>query len=136
MNRRAVITAAAAISVTVLAGGSAIAANVGILGNGDRGPVGELSPIAVRTDPSAPATGTGATVETVYVDGTAPGTAATGTTPTSAGAAGTTPGTRYDDDFDDIFEDRDDHDDRRGEDDDHRGEDRDDDEHAEDHDDD
>ncbi|MCZ7536761.1 MAG: hypothetical protein M5T61_13255 [Acidimicrobiia bacterium] len=45
MDRRKIIATAGAITVTVLAGSTAIAANVGILGNGANNPVGKLSPV-------------------------------------------------------------------------------------------
>jgi hypothetical protein len=66
MERRKAITAAAAASLTLLAGAGGIALNSGIVGAGGDGKVGKLSPV---TATSAPAT--------VYVDEPTSSTAAT-----------------------------------------------------------
>jgi len=78
MDRRTIIATAGAITLTVLAGSTAIAANVGILGNGSKAPVGQLSPIVKRDTTSTAARAERAKaavtstlppqVETIYVD--------------------------------------------------------------------
>lgn len=70
MDRRTVITTAGAITLTVLAGSTAIAANVGILGRQQKDPVGELSPVATleTTVTSSTAVTVPPEVETVYID--------------------------------------------------------------------
>jgi len=94
MDRRTIIATAGAITLTVLAGSAAIAANVGILGDSSKGPVGQLSPIvsfeptstaprARHADTSAVTTTTlPAQVETVYVDEYVP--ASGGSSPAAA----------------------------------------------------
>ncbi len=89
MDRRTAITTAVAITVTTLAGGSAIAANVGILGADETGNVGELSPVAVRSEDTTPTTDAGVTVETVYVDETVPGPVGATPAPTAPAPAPT-----------------------------------------------
>ncbi|GIU88704.1 MAG: hypothetical protein KatS3mg009_3219 [Acidimicrobiia bacterium] len=150
MDRRTAITTAVAITVTTLAGGSAIAANVGILGADETGNVGELSPVAVRSEDTTPTTDAGVTVETVYVDETVPGPVGATPAPTAPAPAPTAapppathdgePGHVFDDlddldDLDDHHDDDhdDDHDDEHdGDEDEHEHED----EHEDEHDDD
>ena len=94
MDRRTIIATAGAITLTVLAGSTAIAANMGILGDSPKAPVGQLSPVvnlqttstAETAEPARSRAATTSTlppqVETVYVDEYLPGT---------AGSAGSSP---------------------------------------------
>ncbi len=96
MDRRTIIATAGAITLTVLAGSTAIAANVGILGSSPKTPVGQLSPVAsLETPPtgegaararsvdrSATTSTLPAQVETIYVDEYVPAS------PRSAGSSG------------------------------------------------
>jgi len=71
MDRRTIVATAGAATLTVLAGTAAIAANVGILGQRAKEPVGQLSPVA-QVRPAVPVSTSPTTaaprVETVYVD--------------------------------------------------------------------
>jgi hypothetical protein len=78
MDRRTALATAGAVALTALAGATAIAANVGILGRTPAPPhVGDLSPIAeVRSD-SATSVPQRVTVETIVVDEPLPTTTTT-----------------------------------------------------------
>lgn len=95
MDRRTIIATAGAITLTVLAGSTAIAANVGILGSSPKTPVGQLSPVANLETPTGEGAGRvgsvdlsattstlPAQVETIYVDEYVPAS------PRSAGSSG------------------------------------------------
>jgi hypothetical protein len=101
MERRKAITAAAAASLTLLAGAAGIALNSGIVGAGGHGNVGQLSPVGTSTNPPV----------TVSVDdpaATNPVTAAPSVKPTesrpvTASAGSSHQGSdRYDDKRDDL----------------------------------
>jgi len=99
MDRRTIIATAGAITLTVVAGSTAIAANVGILGNGSKAPVGQLSPIvnldtpsttarAERAEAAAASTSTlPPQVETIYVDQYVQATPKSAVPPSDASAA-------------------------------------------------
>lgn len=77
MNRRSTLITSAAITGVLLAGTSAVAANVGILNTADGDPIGELSAAADVTTIAEPApapTAPGAQVIDVYLDEPAPST--------------------------------------------------------------
>lgn len=112
MTRKTAIAAAGAITLTLLAGSSALAANMGILSGNDSGGAGELSPIAdtsggLTSVPDDSDTTLPPQVETIIVDETVP--AATGTLPPIS-APTSTPDT-----LPDEFEDDDEHEDEHGE---------------------
>jgi hypothetical protein len=116
MERKAAITTAAAITVTLLAGGTAMAANLGILDSEPASGLGETSPVSTPAGPSATAP---PQVETIIVDETVPGgpgatngATGAGATPGATAAPGvsapsTSPVTSDDDtaDFDDSDDD-------------------------------
>jgi len=95
MKRPAAIASAAAISLTLVAGSAAIAANVGILDASPKEPVGQFQPAAQVEPPASTSSTTAAPeVQTVYVDeyvstGSAP--AATGATAPSSVATAAPP---------------------------------------------
>jgi hypothetical protein len=132
MERKAAITTAAAITVTLLAGGTAMAANLGILDSEPASGLGETSPVSI---PAGASTSVPTEVRTIIVDETAGGGSGgtSGAASPSATAPGATaaPTTPTSDDHgsgeidDDATEAGDDHGDDR--------DDRDDDEHDDEH---
>jgi hypothetical protein len=54
MDRRTVVAVAGACALTVVAGTAALAANLGMLDDASTDPVGDLSPVDVTTQTSAP----------------------------------------------------------------------------------
>jgi hypothetical protein len=82
MDRRTALATAGAVALTALAGATAMAANVGILGHTPATPhIGQLSPIAdVRSD-SSPQGRT--TIETIVVEEPAPTTTTVASAPVS-----------------------------------------------------
>jgi hypothetical protein len=110
MERRIAITTAATVALTVLAGGTAIAANVGILGGQPASGLGETSSITVASTTS---TTPEPEVRTIVVDETVPAPAVTAPRAT---VPGTAPSATSDDqgddgDDDDVYEDHDSDDD-------------------------
>ncbi|HEX5614265.1 MAG TPA: hypothetical protein VFZ83_03835 [Acidimicrobiia bacterium] len=76
MERRIAITTAATVALTVLAGGTAIAANVGIIGDQPASGLGETPSVTVAsTDDQQPE------VRTIVVDETVPAPPSSATTP-------------------------------------------------------
>ena len=76
MNRRTTLITAAAIAGTVLAGGTAVAANIGILNSADSSPIGDLN----ATADLAPAPTPEPQVVDVFIDDPTPSTVVTPTT--------------------------------------------------------
>ena len=66
-DRRTILATAGAVALTLVAGGAAIAANLGVLGSTGDGEAGKLSPLDEVSVTNAPPA-TGPKVETVYVD--------------------------------------------------------------------
>ncbi|HSP03385.1 MAG TPA: hypothetical protein VLR27_07790 [Acidimicrobiales bacterium] len=107
MERRKAITAAAAVSLTLLAGGAGMALSSNIVGTGANDGVGQLSPVSSLDNPPI----------TVYVDDPAdPNTAvtvqATDAAPqTTSSASGHNDDDEYEDGDHDEYEDDDEHED-------------------------
>jgi hypothetical protein len=86
MQRRKAITAAAAISLTLVAGATGIALSSGIVGSQTNDGVGQLSPIALTTQPAV-ATVHEPTTTTAAAAVSAPAVRATDSTPTTTSTA-------------------------------------------------
>ena len=112
MERRKAVTAAAAASLTMLAGAAGIALNSGIVGSTNDGKVGQLDPVSTPGTPVTIYVDDTTVPGTVPVVGSAPAVRAAESAPVAASSASSQE--------DDEYEEDDDHEDDH-EDDDHEG---------------